>query len=292
MHAEDKRLSKIRLITFTDFHDDSYSFYHFILFLYVLAVLLLYTTFGCIETFPYGHLFVLSSIFVTSLPVWLSFKKVFTARHDHVMKCWVACLFLLLATVGSYAIFLYSDRCDAQPIAFNVSVAELPSLTQFNLFTLCDGEVLTQYQFSGFITLRGTEVQCVVAPLVASAATFDPEQPVSVWVADFAPRVVLANWSAPLREIVRADKNLHRVAKAVIEEQAANHSLIASNKMQIFQWSPIDMTLVFDRRSFMIASSIIYGLLVINTLIPPIYFFFQHTRTATLEITEETYLLS
>jgi len=208
------------------------------------------------------------------------------------MKCWVACLFLLLATVGSYAIFLYSDRCDAQPIAFNVSVAELPSLTQFNLFTLCDGEVLTQYQFSGFITLRGTEVQCVVAPLVASAATFDPEQPVSVWVADFAPRVVLANWSAPLREIVRADKNLHRVAKAVIEEQAANHSLIASNKMQIFQWSPIDMTLVFDRRSFMIASSIIYGLLVINTLIPPIYFFFQHTRTATLEITEETYLLS
>jgi len=42
----------------------------------------------------------------------------------------------------------------------------------------------------------------------------------------------------------------------------------------------------------MIASSITYGLPVINTLIPPIYFFFQHTRTATLEITEESYLLS
>ncbi len=48
----------------------------------------------------------------------------------------------------------------------------------------------------------------------------------------------------------------------------------------------------FDRKSFVIAASVVYGLLGLNTLIPPIYFFFQHTRTATLEITEETYLLS
>jgi hypothetical protein len=48
----------------------------------------------------------------------------------------------------------------------------------------------------------------------------------------------------------------------------------------------------FDRKSFIIAASVIYGLLGLNALIPPIYFYFQHTRTATLEITEETYLLS
>lgn len=48
----------------------------------------------------------------------------------------------------------------------------------------------------------------------------------------------------------------------------------------------------FDRKGFIIASAVIYGLLALNALLPPVYFFFQHTRTATLEITEETYLLA
>jgi hypothetical protein len=167
-------LNKIRLITFSDFHDPSYSFYHFILFLYVLTILLLYTTYGCSESFPYGRTFVLISIAITALPVLFTFKKVATARRDHPMKYVVAILFLLLATVGSYGIFVYSDHCDAELIRFGTSVAELSDprakTNNYNLFTLRDGEVILEHMFTGQVIVKGREVDCVAAPLASSEA--------------------------------------------------------------------------------------------------------------------------
>jgi hypothetical protein len=288
--------NKIRLITFSDYHDPSYSFYHFILFLYVLTILLLYTTYGCSESFPYGRTFVIASIAITALPVLLTFVKVATARRDHPMKCGVAIIFILLATAGSYGIFIYSDHCAAELIRFDTTVAELSDprakTNHYNLFTLRDGEVVIDLMFSGEVVVKGREVDCVVAPLASSAVTFNPQAPVGVWVADFAPRLELANWTLPIRQLVRADDNLQRSASTIIEKEAAKHNLTSTKEPQIFLWESFDTTPKFDRKSFVIAASVVYGLLGLNTLIPPIYFFFQHTRTATLEITEETYLLS
>jgi hypothetical protein len=286
----------IRLITFSDYHDNSYSFYHFILFLYVLTILLLYTTYGCSETFPYGRTFVICSIVITALPVLLTFTKVAKARRDQLMKCVVAITFLLLATVGSYKIYVHSDHCAAELTRFNTTVAELSDpkakTNYYNLFTLRDGEVVLEHMFIGQVIVKGREVDCVVAPLASSAAAFNPQAPVGVWVADFAPRFDLADWSLPIRHLIRADDNLLRAATSIIETEAVKHNLTSTNEPQIFLWEEFDTTPKFDRKSFIIAASIIYGLLGLNTLIPPIYFFFQHTRTATLEITEETYLLS
>lgn len=157
--GSDSMLHKVRLITFTDYHDNSYSFYHFILFLYVLTVLFLYTTYGCSESFPYGRAFVIGSIVVTALPVLLAFQKVFTARRDHGMKAFVACTFLLIATVGAYGIYVYSDHCAADVVRFNVTVADLASprvkTDPYNLFTLVDGEVAYEHMFTGHVTIRG-----------------------------------------------------------------------------------------------------------------------------------------
>lgn len=200
----DSQLNKVRLITFTDFHDESYSFYHFILFLYVLSVLFLYTTYGCTEDFPDGRAFVIASIVITALPVLLAFRKVFTAQRDHKMKATVACTFLLLATVGSYGIFVYSDDCDADVVRFNVTVAELTDprakTRSYNLFTLRDGQVAVDHMFSGQVNVYGRhatsffaclhasphivgvvciagsrrEVQCAAAPLASSATVRTP----------------------------------------------------------------------------------------------------------------------
>jgi hypothetical protein len=56
----------------------------------------------------------------------------------------------------------------------------------------------------------------ILHPSRVRVQAFNPQLPVGVWVADFAPHLVLTDWALPIRQLVRADDNLQRAASGIL----------------------------------------------------------------------------
>ncbi len=140
------------LLIFADRVDKSYTFHHFIAFLYTLIILLLFTTFGC---YQYNFRLVVVFIVIGALPLLISYGKMsHTAGTEKWVKGIVVTNYILIATLGSGVLYFYSENCDIEPVMKEITVEQLPTAinqTNYNYFTLRDGDVRTDFTMKFFV---------------------------------------------------------------------------------------------------------------------------------------------
>lgn len=143
---------------------------------------------------------------------------------------------LLLAIVTILiAAFLYSDSMAfhwlRQPIAKNVSVADLSQLDTYNIFFFVDGVVATSFAASSSVS---TTEFAVVAPLTSNGAP-----PIFAWVVHYSSNTSApASWSYPYRQAIRDFTGGDSDVQAAISKAKSQYLLNTSSSVDhtVVQW--------------------------------------------------------
>lgn len=103
-----------------------------------------------------------------------------------------------------------------QPMATNVSLADLPNLHKYYSFNFTDGHVLTQfaYQTSAYVSKEGL-YYTTVAPIVISLSNLDNTS-FFAWAVSYSQsKEYPSSWSSSLQQAYRYQQDAHKTIQAV-----------------------------------------------------------------------------